>query len=44
MQTISIGFAPDKNKLSTWASALALMTIFYNIVEGLVSVFFGFCA
>jgi hypothetical protein len=44
MQTISIGFAPNKNKLYTRASALALVTIFYNIVEGLVSVFFGFCA
>lgn len=25
-----------------WATALALITIFYNIVEGVVSVFFGF--
>src|SRR5512143_3262038 len=41
MQTIPIGFAPNKNKLYTWASALALITIFYNIAEGLVSVFFG---
>jgi divalent metal cation (Fe/Co/Zn/Cd) transporter len=41
MTTISIGFAPHKNKLYTLASVLALITIFYNIVEGLVSVFFG---
>jgi hypothetical protein len=24
-----------------WASALALFTIFYNILEGVVSVYFG---
>ncbi len=41
MQTIAIGFVKDKNKLYARASALALITIFYNIVEGLVSVFFG---
>src|SRR5574341_1683405 len=41
MQTVSIGFAPDKHKLYAWASTLALITIFYNIAEGLVSVFFG---
>jgi divalent metal cation (Fe/Co/Zn/Cd) transporter len=38
---MSIGFAPNKNKLYVWASALALITIFYNIAEGAVSVFFG---
>lgn len=41
MQTIPIGFTPNKNKFYTWASALALITIFYNIAEGLLSVFFG---
>ncbi len=41
MQTIAIGFVKDKNKLYARASVLALVTIFYNIVEGLVSVFFG---
>jgi divalent metal cation (Fe/Co/Zn/Cd) transporter len=41
MQTIPIGFAPNKNKFYTGASALALITIFYNIAEGLLSVFFG---
>jgi divalent metal cation (Fe/Co/Zn/Cd) transporter len=35
------GFAHRNNKLYAWASALALVTIFYNIAEGLVSVFFG---
>jgi divalent metal cation (Fe/Co/Zn/Cd) transporter len=25
-----------------WATALALITIFYNLIEGLVSIFFGF--
>ena len=33
---------PLNNKdLYKWASILALITIFYNIVEGLVSVYFG---
>jgi divalent metal cation (Fe/Co/Zn/Cd) transporter len=41
MAAISIGFAPRNNKLYVWASALALISIFYNIAEGLVSVFFG---
>jgi len=41
MQTIPIGFVPNKNKFYAWASALALFTIFYNIAEGLLSVFFG---
>jgi divalent metal cation (Fe/Co/Zn/Cd) transporter len=41
VQTVPIGFASNKNKLYGWASALALITIFYNIVEGAVSVFFG---
>jgi len=36
-----IGFVSNKNKLYGWASALALITIFYNIAEGAVSVFFG---
>ena len=40
MTSISVGFLHN-NKLYTWASALALITIFYNIAEGLVSVFFG---
>jgi divalent metal cation (Fe/Co/Zn/Cd) transporter len=41
MQTLLAGFVLDKKKLYTWAYALALITIFYNIAEGLVSVFFG---
>lgn len=32
----------QKNKLYAFAAALALITIFYNIFEGLVSVFFGY--
>ena len=31
----------EKIGLYKWASALALITIFYNIIEGVVSVFFG---
>ncbi|HEX9021790.1 MAG TPA: cation transporter [Nitrospirota bacterium] len=38
---ITIGFAQKNNKLYSYASALALITIAYNIVEGVVSVFFG---
>jgi divalent metal cation (Fe/Co/Zn/Cd) transporter len=33
---------PEENaRLYRWASALALVTIFYNILEGLMSIFFG---
>ena len=38
---IPAGFTQEKNKLYTRASALAFITIAYNIVEGLFSVFFG---
>ena len=31
----------EKTRLYKWASALALITIFYNILEGIVSVYFG---
>ncbi len=31
----------DKTRFYKWATALALITIFYNILEGCVSVFFG---
>jgi len=41
MQNVSIGFTQKKPSLYKWASALALITIFYNIAEGLMSVFFG---
>lgn len=40
----SISFNPRKRNtiFYKWASALALGTIFYNLIEGIVSVFFGF--
>jgi divalent metal cation (Fe/Co/Zn/Cd) transporter len=41
METISITSTRDKTSLYKWASTLALITIFYNIVEGLISVSFG---
>ena len=41
MATLLIGSAHKNSKLYAWASALAVITIFYNIAEGLVSVFFG---
>jgi divalent metal cation (Fe/Co/Zn/Cd) transporter len=42
MQTIPLGLSKEKISLYGWASALALITIIYNIVEGMVSVYFGF--
>lgn len=41
MTTLSFGLVQKNNRLYKWASALALITIFYNILEGLVSVYFG---
>ncbi len=41
MTTILPGVASRNHKQYLWASTLALITIFYNIGEGLVSVFFG---
>ena len=38
---IALEFAQKNNKFYTYASALALITIAYNLVEGIVSVFFG---
>lgn len=42
MQTIPLRVSKEKALLFNWASALALTTIIYNIVEGMVSVYFGF--
>lgn len=36
-----MGPHPERMILYQWASVLALITIFYNIAEGLISVFFG---
>ncbi len=41
IMAIALKFISDKRKLYAWASTLALITIFYNIAEGLVSVLFG---
>jgi divalent metal cation (Fe/Co/Zn/Cd) transporter len=41
MQNKIIGFSPNNTSLYKWAAALALITIFYNLGEGLISVFFG---
>ncbi len=38
---ITLAFAQKNRKLYSFASALAVITVAYNIVEGLVSVFFG---
>ena len=42
MATLSIELSWKKAHLYKWANILALITIFYNIIEGIVSVFFGF--
>lgn len=41
MQPLSGLMNREKDSLYRWAYALALITIFYNIFEGLVSVYFG---
>ncbi len=38
---ITLGFAKKNEKLYSFASALAIITILYNLVEGVVSVFLG---
>jgi divalent metal cation (Fe/Co/Zn/Cd) transporter len=40
----TIVFRPDNRKETffRWANGLALITIFYNLIEGIVSVFFGY--
>ncbi len=42
MQPISFRPAADRTSFVRWAVLLSLITITYNIAEGLVSVFFGF--
>ena len=41
MATLPFKPLHKKTSLYKWATALALITIFYNIIEGSVSVFFG---
>ncbi len=41
MKPLSLKFAAKNNKLYKWAATLALVTIFYNIGEGLASVVLG---
>jgi divalent metal cation (Fe/Co/Zn/Cd) transporter len=41
MQKIPIDISQKNTSLYKWAVVLALITIFYNIGEGLISVFFG---
>ena len=41
MQTIIRANSPKDPALYRWAGVLALVTIFYNLGEGLISVFFG---
>lgn len=42
MEPILVNQLKGKSTFYRWASALALVTIFYNLLEGMVSVFFGF--
>ena len=41
MQLLSIGINKERESLYRWAYVLAVFTIFYNIIEGLVSIYFG---
>jgi len=41
MQLVSIGTNKEKEALYRLAYALAVITIFYNILEGVVSIYFG---
>ena len=41
MQLLSADSTKNKDSLYRWAYALAVITIFYNIFEGLVSIYFG---
>ena len=41
MQLLSIGINKEKESLYRLAYALAVITILYNILEGLVSIYFG---
>lgn len=41
METILFNPRKEKATFYRWAAALALITIFYNLIEGAVSVFFG---
>jgi divalent metal cation (Fe/Co/Zn/Cd) transporter len=42
VEVILLSQDKKKNLFFKWATALALITIFYNLIEGLVSIFFGF--
>ncbi len=42
METIAFRPGAQRNTFYRWANALALITIFYNLIEGIVSVFFGY--
>ncbi len=42
MKQIVLLHTPQKDTFYRWAHALALITIYYNIIEGLVSVFLGY--
>ena len=41
MQTLSVNISEKYTILYKWASLLALITNFYNIIEGIVSIYFG---
>ena len=41
METVLFNPYKDRSAFYKWASSLALITVFYNLLEGIVSVFFG---
>src|SRR5574340_589460 len=42
MATVNFAFSKDRARLYSWAYLMAIITIAYNIAEGLISVSFGF--
>lgn len=42
METINFRPTSQRETFYRWANVLALITIFYNLIEGIVSVFFGY--
>jgi divalent metal cation (Fe/Co/Zn/Cd) transporter len=42
METIAFGSGTQMNTFYRWANALALITIFYNLIEGVISLLFGY--
>ncbi len=42
METVTLQPRAQRDTFYRWANALALITIVYNLIEGIISVFFGY--